>query len=265
MQNGYIKIWRKIKNSAVFADPILLKLWILCLCKANHKQTWTTIDGIAKPIELQPGQFITGRFSLHKEFYPKKRKNQKSPLTLWRKLEILQNLENLNIKSYSKYSIVSITNWNTYQGNEQHVNNTRTTREQHVNTDKNVKNEKNGNSAFSENAVPENPFYLTKKKKKLTGWKYEKFAEFWETFAWKRGKAEAADAWLEIPNLDGPLVEKIISAAKAESKRRFSMMKDGGKPKWAEGWLRGRRWEDEHTNIIAISDEQRRPSSRKLR
>ena len=49
----------------------------------------------------------------------------------------------LNIKTHSKFSIITICNWDEYQQDEQQVNNRRTTDEQQVNTDKNVKNDKN--------------------------------------------------------------------------------------------------------------------------
>ena len=93
---------------------------------------------MALPIELKSGQFITGRIALHKEFYlrAKRHSQQVSPLTLWRKLEVLQALSNLNIRSHAKYSIISISNWSDYQKVEQPVNNRRTTGEQPVNTDK---------------------------------------------------------------------------------------------------------------------------------
>jgi hypothetical protein len=112
--------------------------------KATHKERFVSIDGVLNPVKISPGQFITGRFSLHEEMYPRKKKENKSPLTVWRWLQTLEKLENLNINSYSKYSVITISNWSDYQGNEQHVNNTRTTHEQHVNTNKNVKNVENG-------------------------------------------------------------------------------------------------------------------------
>lgn len=115
MNQGYIKIYRKLADSAVFQDPELLKLWMLCLLKAAHKRCFVTVDGIKNPIELQPGQFVTGRFALHRDYYPRKKKNMKSPKTLWEWLQILKNMGNLSIESSNKFSIVSITNWNSYQ------------------------------------------------------------------------------------------------------------------------------------------------------
>uniref|UniRef100_A0A6H1ZWQ9 Replication protein n=1 Tax=viral metagenome TaxID=1070528 RepID=A0A6H1ZWQ9_9ZZZZ len=154
MYNGYVKLWRKIINSSVFADPNLLKLWVLCLLKASYKNYFISVDGIIDPVELKPGQFLTGRYALHKEFYGKKKK-VKSPLTVWRWLELLEKCENLNIKSYNKYSIITINNWKQYQQDEQQMNNRRTTDEQQMNTNKKDKKEKNIETDFKfEKLVP---------------------------------------------------------------------------------------------------------------
>jgi len=152
-REGYIALWRKSLDSSVFQHEGLWKLWCLCLMKANHKKCWLPIEGILKPIQLLPGQFITGRFSLHKEYYKRKRKNQKTPLTLWRWMQTLEKLGNLNIKTNNKYSIITIINWDSYQNhkkpnehlNEQQMNNRRTTDEQQMNTNNNDNNEKNDN------------------------------------------------------------------------------------------------------------------------
>ena len=150
MNQGYIKLYRKSIDSQVFQNPHLWKLWTLCLMKANHKEAWVSVDHIIEPIKILPGQFITGRYSLHKEYYPKATKKQKSALTVWRWLLFLEKVGNLSIKTNNKYSIVTIINWETYQGdkkqneqvNEQQMNNKRTTDEQQMNTNKNVKNDK---------------------------------------------------------------------------------------------------------------------------
>lgn len=109
-------------------------------------------------IELEPGQFITGRNDLSDDFnYGVKKSKKISGLTLFRWLESFEKLEMLNIKTTNKYTIVTVNNWCKYQGNEQQLNskrtstehqpnNTCTTNEQQLNTyknDKNVKNVKN--------------------------------------------------------------------------------------------------------------------------
>ena len=56
------------------------------------------------------------------------------------KCKILEKLQMISIKSNNKFSIISIDNWEEYQGEEQQKNNKRTTKEQQSNTNKNVKN-----------------------------------------------------------------------------------------------------------------------------
>lgn len=146
--NGWIKLHRKILDSPVFAEPGMLKLWVYCLLKATHKSREVLLG--QSVIKLEPGQFITGRNSLAKDYNSGiKPKNQVSESTLWRWLLLLENAGNLNIKKTNKYSIVTIGKWAFYQELEQEdiskMNSKRTTDEQQMNTNKNVKNEKEKN------------------------------------------------------------------------------------------------------------------------
>ena len=61
---------------------------------------------------VDPGQFIFGRESAAKEL-------KMSPSTVWNRIKKLENMRNLDIESDSKYSIITIINWNTYQGREE--------------------------------------------------------------------------------------------------------------------------------------------------
>ena len=104
-------------------------------------------------------------------------------------------------------------------------------------------------------------FYLTRRKRKLRGWKLRAFGDFWEAFGLPKGKAAAADSWLDIPSLTQELVKtEIIPAAKAEAVRREKAGKDGPSPKWAQGWLTERRWEDE----VYQSNRKHPPKERQL-
>ena len=147
MNRGYVKLWRKSKNSTVFAHDGLWKLWCLCLMKANHKEAEVTIPGLLEPIKIKPGQFVTGRDSLHFEYHQgdlKKKYSRKAAptaITLYRWLLSLQKVQMLHIKSHSKYSIITIINWSQYQENEQQVNNKRTTDEHKQECKKNEKEE----------------------------------------------------------------------------------------------------------------------------
>lgn len=95
------------------------------------------------------------------------------------------------------------------------------------------------------NTASDDAVLVTKKKRKLSGWKLETFFQFWEAFDYKRGKTEAADAWYDIEGLTPLLAERIIQQAGTEALYRPMYEKQGRTPKMAQGWLSGKRWEDE--------------------
>ncbi|RKD22575.1 hypothetical protein BEP19_09955 [Ammoniphilus oxalaticus] len=162
MEKGWIKLHRKIQGDPVWQDPHYLKLWVHCLLQATHSDHKYLVGN--EVIDLQPGQFITGRISLSEELNkgtPPKKKLSES--TWWRYLENLETWGMLNIKSNNKYSVVTLVKWGFYQGDdkdsehtdEQQLNSKRTSNEQQLNTnknEKNVKNEKNEKKDIKTNA-----------------------------------------------------------------------------------------------------------------
>ena len=140
--NGWIKLHRKIIDSAVFENPKILKLWIWCLCKASHKGYESMVGN--QIVVLQEGQFIFGRKKASSEL------NIKESM-VYKYIKLLEKLEMINIKSNNKFSIITIEKWAFYQFDndeeqqqkEQQRNNKGTTKEQQRNTNKNVKNVKN--------------------------------------------------------------------------------------------------------------------------
>lgn len=91
--------------------------------------------------------------------------------------------------------------------------------------------------------------WVSKKKRKLTGKREETFKMFWDAFAYKIGRAEAIDAWLDIPEMTMTTAEEIARAAKVEADNRHKLIEAGKTPKMAQGWLSGRRWEDEKFQV----------------
>ena len=85
----------------------------------------------------------------------------------------------------------------------------------------------------------------TRRGRKLQGERLTQFLEFWDVFDYKKGRSEAADAFLDIKDFDNGTFEKMLAAAKREASIRPGLLKDGRTPKMAQGWLSGRRWEDE--------------------
>ena len=139
---GWIKLHRKLLENPIFNDPHLLKLWIYCLLKATHKERKQIVG--KQIVELKPGQFVTGRFALAEEYNRGvKPKDIVSDRTLWRWIKFLEECEFLSIKSTTKYSVITITNWDRYQENDQQMTNKRPSNDQQMTTNKNDKNEKN--------------------------------------------------------------------------------------------------------------------------
>lgn len=100
---------------------------------------------------------------------------------------------------------------------------------------------------------PDKPSLKTKRKRTLQGWKLDAFIEFWDAFAYKDGKREAADAWLDIDDLTQELVDnEILPAAQKEAERRPGLIAQKKTPKMAQGWLSARRWEDEGLDLGAV-------------
>ena len=110
MNRGYVKLWRKIEESAVFQNEGLLKVFVWCLLRANHKETWVPVRtgrGFTQ-VKLTAGSFIFGRMTAAKEL--------KMPEgTAWKRMLKLEKLEILDIQRDTHYSIIHIINWIIYQ------------------------------------------------------------------------------------------------------------------------------------------------------
>lgn len=142
MSSGWIKLYRKVLDSRVFANEGLFKVWIYCLCRANHETNYVSVktgQGETE-IKVNGGEFIFGRNSCANDL-------NMNPSTLYKRMKKLEGMENIKIQSNSQYSVVSICNWDTYQHienkKEQPSNSQVTGKEQPSNTDNNDKNDKN--------------------------------------------------------------------------------------------------------------------------
>lgn len=164
---GWVSIHRKIMNNPVWQDPKLLKLWMLCLLEASHKEHEQLVG--KQIIKLEPGQFITGRFSLAESYNYGMKKNEKvNERTLWRWLKGLENDDFLTIKSETKYSVITINNWNLYQHdvqlNDQQVSNKCPANVQQVSTNNNGNKGNNDNNLNTTTTTElENPIALFEK------------------------------------------------------------------------------------------------------
>jgi len=133
---GWIKLHRKILENPIFKNPDAFMLWVQLLLRANHKDGKFMLGN--QVIDIKRGQIMTGRKSLSTYTGLSESKIER----LLKCLEIEQQIEQ---QTFTKYRLISITNYNKYQGVEQQVDNNRTTTEQQPNTNKNDNNENNEN------------------------------------------------------------------------------------------------------------------------
>lgn len=210
---GFIKLARCLIDKPIFHNEKILKIWIWCLLKASHTEHEQMVGN--QKVLLLPGQFLTGRYAGAREV-------DLNPSTFWKYMVWLKKNQSLDIKSNSKYSLVTIVNWDLYQielyKSDSKSDSKMTAKEQQNNTNKNGKNVKNNNTYH--------------------------FDEFWAAFPKKKAKNDAVKAWNKIKMTDELFTE--IMTALALHKKTPEWTKDNGQfiPNCST-WLNGKRWEDE--------------------
>lgn len=124
---GWISLYRKFQEHWIWKsnEPFDKRsAWLSLLLKANHKDTKVMID--SKPIEVKKGSFITSELKLSTEW----KWGRKKVRTF---LKSLENDKMLTKNSTTKYTTISIENWELYQKveqqKEQQRNNNGTTEE----------------------------------------------------------------------------------------------------------------------------------------
>jgi hypothetical protein len=131
--SGWIKLHRKIKDSAIWSDSQAVHLWVHLLLKVNHAPK-EVIKG-ETVYNIKRGQTLTGRKVLSAETGINESKIQRL-LKLFVKCKMIEQQTN------NANRLVSVLNYESYQVGEQQTNNERTTNEQQTNTNKNDNNYK---------------------------------------------------------------------------------------------------------------------------
>ena len=229
----WILLYRKITDNRLWKEKPFDKshAWIDLLILANYAPSSFWVRGCE--IKVERGQLAWSIERLSDRWGWDRKK-------VMRFLDGLESVQQIGQQKNNVTTLITIINYDQYQ-----VNGTaertaeRTASGTHKKEVKEVKNKIPSSSGDEVDVI------ITKKKKNLTGKRLETFLLFWEAFDYKKGKAEAADAWIDIERLTMTVVEKIVSAAKSEAAIRSGLIAEGKTPKMAQGWLSGRRWEDE--------------------
>lgn len=220
MNRGYIKVWRKIADNDILKNHKYCAFFLWSLTKASHKEKTIIIGG--QSVHILPGQFILGRKSASLALGMSEQEIRTC-------LKLAQNLEFLTIKSTNKFSIISVINWDIYQGSDyddqpadQPTSNQQATNKQPQ--IKNVKNYKNNTYAQNE------------------------FETFYQAYPKHKAKGAALKAWKNIKG-EMPPIDSILKAIE-DQKRSEDWQKDNGQfIPYPATWINQRRWEDEVTPI----------------
>ena len=187
---GYIKMYRQLMESQVFANQTALKIWIWCLLKASHKERFVSLKTGKgnRTIKILPGQFIFGRLKAEEEL-----NIDGSTIYRWINKFKSKDFGMIFIDANNQYSIISISNWGNYQSEksegEQPMSNQRTRHEPDMNTDKTVntvKNVKEINSAIE--------FYP--------------FSDFWNDYDKKIDSKKCQEKWSSISDSNRKLIKE---------------------------------------------------------
>lgn len=133
MDNGFIKLHRKIVDWEWYTDVPVRVLFEHLLLKANFKETnW-------RGEVVKPGQVFTGRKQLAME-------TGLSEQQVRTALEKLESTGEATSKTTNRYSVIDLKNWNKYNDSNQQITITATnnqpTDNQQITTSNNVKKEK---------------------------------------------------------------------------------------------------------------------------
>lgn len=138
---GWIKLWRQFSHWEWYTDLYVKSVFIHLLINANHK------EGYWKGIVINKGQLVTSLEHLANELHITVQQIRTA-------LNKLKTTSEITSKSTNKYTIITICNYDRYQGFEndeqqtnqqanQQTNNKQSTTNKNNKNDNNKKNEKN--------------------------------------------------------------------------------------------------------------------------
>lgn len=104
---GWIKLYRASIEKGWLTNHKLWAFWSYCLLKASHKEYVQVVGN--QQVHLLPGQFIFGRATAARDL-------KMSEQNIRSVLGTLKTLKNLTNKSTNKFSVITVVNWASYQG-----------------------------------------------------------------------------------------------------------------------------------------------------
>lgn len=107
---GFIKTWRSIQHDPIYKDSYAFHLFQHCVIGAARKPKVVILQH-GQVVPLERGQLITGREKLHQQ-------TGISENIIRHRLKLLENIGKITTKSTNKFSIITVRNYDQFQGAE---------------------------------------------------------------------------------------------------------------------------------------------------
>ncbi len=228
---GWARLYRRLLSHPIWTQlqPAVGKVAVTFILLANYRASkW--YDGNSE-VELPPGSFVTSYDRIA----------ERCNISRQQARDAFDHLEKLDFGTYrrtQRYTVVTLCNWETYQGSESDENTLETTlrtpKEHPENTLrtpvkelKNLRREEVHTESRSSNA-----------------WRSEAFTRFWEVVWYKVGK-DAAHRKFEKAAKSPEIAEAIIAAAREHGPRLIAEARGERSPLHPATWLHQGRWKDE--------------------
>lgn len=167
-----VKLHRKIEQRERYQDANTARLFFHLLLKVNHK------DWRWQWIECPAWSTITSLHHLSVQLWL-------TTMQIRTSLKKLKNSKNITIKVTSKHSLITVCNWDLYQGDDEYITSNVTTKQQDDNTMITTNNNNNNNNNNQK-------------------WKNDNFEKLWTIYPharkWKKKEAQKKYEESTIPH-----------------------------------------------------------------
>lgn len=206
MAQGWVCVHRKLLDNPIFKNDKLFRVFMFCLLRAQHTEGDQLVGDSV--VYLDKGQLATGRIAISEQT-GLSQQNVRTAISKLEKLGIL------TIKPTTKYSVITMVNWNQYQQTNQQVTNKQPTSNQQVTTSNNVNNEDNDNKVDQSKIDRENFIQ-------------EAFDYWWKGYPKKQAKAAAFKSWQKVTKkMDDDKVRDLTNHIFDDCKFRLESLANG--------------------------------------
>ena len=208
MNNGFIYLWRKLRDSPIYSNSKAVHIWVECLMRASYKGR-KFYKGRDK-VELEPGQFIMG----YQEFGDSIN-IPASTVHFWLKEFAEEGM--VERKSNAKGTIVTIKNWDDYQNLERQMNANQTTDECKPNGNRTLDESYNkDNKVKNDNTSGDN---FAAKKKSNGRYEYpDEYEKIYDLYPKNNGTKKAGHSKWKARRKDGVTQDDLVEAVKNYTK-----------------------------------------------